>query len=457
MIRSLVLLINMLVMLFLSVFTGEEVTLNLKAPREVSAGSEFDVVVTLNKGSFESFARYQQELPRGLSAQLVESSNASFTFEDQKVKFIWLRLPIDKEFKISYRVKVDERLKGQFNLKGLFSYIDGNERKSSQVSIDNILIQPSSRIDPNLIVDISEFQRVIPAQPPVSLLASNVKVARQTPFYTGEANDMAVKLLVNKGNTEKFAKIEEDIPQGYTAEALQTRDAIFTFKDNKAKFLWMSLPSDKRFIVSYRLMPVTGQGETDLKIKGTFSFIVNDVTRVIDIIQRDADFSNLDPSYLDNILASIPTNEVTPSDTKGTPTSVSYTASEGGKEFEVKYQKIEEKPRTISKPIELDKQHMLEPEEGVYYRVQIAAGHKLVDIKRYFKRYKITEDVRTEKHEGWFKYSIGSFPQYIEARDYRIKLWNTTAIDDAFVAAYNNGVRITVQEALMITNQKWYR
>jgi hypothetical protein len=447
----------MLVMLFLSVFTGEEVTLNLKAPREVSAGSEFDVVVTLNKGSFESFARYQQELPRGLSAQLVESNNASFSFEDQKVKFIWLRLPTDKEFKISYRVKVDERLKGKFDIKGLFSYIDGNERKSSQVSVDNILIQPSTRIDPNLIVDISEFQRVIPAQPPVSLLASNVKVARQTPFYTGEANDMSVRILVNKGNTEKFAKIEEDIPQGYTAEALQTRDAIFTFKDNKAKFLWMNLPSDKRFIVSYRLMPINGQGEVDLKIKGTFSFIVNDVTRVIDIIQRDADFSNLDPSYLDNILASIPTNEITPSELRGSATSTSYTAGEGGKEFEVKYQKIEDKPRTSAKPIELDKQHMLEPEEGVYYRVQIAAGHRLVDIKRYFMRFKITEDIRTERHEGWIKYSIGSFPQYKEARDYRTKLWSTTAIDDAFVAAYNNGVRITVQEALMITNQKWYR
>ncbi len=457
MIRSFVLLMNMVVMLFLNIFTGEEVSLNMRVPTEVSAGSEFDVVVTLKKGEFESFARYLQELPRGLSAQLIEASNASFTFEEQKVKFIWLRLPAENEFKISYRIRIDERLKGRFNLKGEFSYIDKNDRKYSETKIDNITILPSSRIDPNLIVDISEFQKTIPAQAPVSLLASNVKVARQTPFFTGESNDMAVRILVSKGNTEKFAKIEEEIPQGYRAEALQTRDAIFTFKDNKAKFLWMNLPTDQHFTVAYKLSPEDGTGQTELKIKGTFSFIVNEITKVIEIVQRDADFTNLDARYLESFLATIPSSEISPVMTTSTPTSATFTGADGGKEFEVKYQKIEDKPRPTGRVVELDKQYMLEPEEGVYYRVQIAAGHRLVDIKRYFRKYKITEDIRTEKHEGWYKYSIGSFAEYVAARDYRVKIWNTTPIDDAFVAAYNNGTRITVQEALMITNQKWYK
>lgn len=459
MVKHIVVLLNLLGVIIANILFPSDISLQVKAPSEVTAGTEFDIEITLNKSGAESFARFQQELPRGLTAQVVNNNNASFAFEEQNVKFIWLRLPADDQITIAYKVKVDERLKGSFSLEGLFSYIDGNDRKSVEVDAKQISIKPSPTVNPNLIVDISEFQQVVPYQPPVSLLASNIRCIRQTPAFTDEGNDMLVNILVNRGNADKFAKIEEDIPAGYTAEAISTRDAIFTFKDQKAKFLWMNLPPEPRFVVNYRLTPTNGTGTTELPLTGTFSFILNEVTQVIDIIQRDVDLSNLDPKHLDGIIASSPSQSVNTPTSTTVPTSSSYTGADGGRELQVQYQEIVDKrPRTsASKKVELDVAYLLEPEEGVYYRVQIAAGHRLVDIERYFERLKIKEDVRTERHEGWYKYSIGSFGEYKLARDRRNDIWSTTPIDDAFVAAYNNGKRITVQEALMITNQQWYK
>ncbi len=444
-------LYNLVGITLLSFLIGNDVALNVNVPKAVNAGSEFDVEVILKKGNLSGFARLQQDLPMGLTAQLVESSLGDFSFDEQKLRFVWLRLPEGKEMRLVYRVKVDERLKGSFTLKGTFAYVDNNERKTAEFQTSTISINPSTRIDPNLIVDINEFQTIIPPQAPVGFVASNVRCIRQTPIPSGAENDYLVKLLVNKGNAQKFAKIEEDVPEGFTAEAIETKDAVFTFKDQKVKFLWMNLPAEPRFVVSYKLIAPDGKGNITVSLKGTFSYLVGEATRVIDIIQKDIDLTNIDPAALDGLISST-------FSTEGANIISGFTPySEGGIDIPIEYKKIEDKPKRKAKP-EFDMEpFMLMPEKGVYYRVQIAAGHKPIDIKRYFTRYNIKYDVRTEKHEGWYKYSIGSFKEYKDARDFRILIWNSTRINDAFVTAYNNGTRITVQEALMITSQKWYR
>ena len=425
-------------------FIFSDVSIEMNTPEQVEAGDEIYVEITLDKSDFDSFARFQQEIPAGLTPIPVNTANADFSYKDQKLKFIWLKLPAEQKLTISYKLHVDQRLKGTFNLNGTFSYIANNERKSVELDPKYIAINPSSTINPKLIVDINDFKNLVAPAQKAKPGVNQVQCIRQTPYLAQGSNEYQVNLLVNKGNKEKFAKIQEMVPEGYSAVAIESKKAIFTFKDQTVKLLWMNLPADSYFVVTYKLVP--NEGVTDKPtMEGSFSYIENDNTLSINIIEKDVDLQNVSK---ENLLAILSTND-------GTLTEPMDYVQPQDFSGEVKIEIAESALKLIREDTKLT--NMLEPESGIYYRVQIAAGHRPININRYFNKYNLDKEVRTEFHEGWRKYSVGSFYVYKAARDYRIHIWNTTTINDAFVSAYNEGKRITVQEALMVSNHEWYR
>ena len=414
--KYIVLVLNLAGIIIMTLFGGE-ITVTVDAPSQVKAGDEFTVEVTLNKGSIEGFARLQQELPAGFTATPIENGGADFSFDMQKVKFFWLILPKDESIKLKYSVKVDKSVNGTFTIDGLFSYIDG-EKKSTE-------------LEPFTIEVVGGDEAL--AQNNTEQEEGNIIVKRQKP-YINSKGEIIINLLIDKNNLppDQFAKVEEKVPDGYMAVSIIDRDAIFSFKNNEVKFLWMTLPPEKEFLISYKLIPNSGKAKNaDIAINGSFSYIKDGVTQSVDVENTS-----------ENLLAKYGNGNL-PDDlalNTGNNESENTTTPEVKKETPVK-PKVKKKS---TKP--------------VTYKVQIAAGHKpLKSIRRYFRKLKMTERVYTEMHQGWIKYTVGKFDMYKKARDHRVKIWNNTKIDDAFVAAYNNGQRITVQEALMIANQEWYQ
>jgi len=446
--RVFILIINLLVALSADTIFQPGVTLDVQAPAEVNAGTEFDITIVIRKGSLDGFSRLQQSFPAGLKATPSISSNADFEFEEKKVRLIWLRLPSQEEITVVYKIKADERLKGTFTIDSKFSFIDENERKSVSTTSEAINILPSPDIDPSLVVDIADYEDQVVPYIPAASVSGEMACIRQTPALTD--GSYVVNLLVNKETRQKFAKIEEVIPAGYRAVSLNPREAIFTYKGNVAKFLWMNLPADPYFLVTYKLIPETGQGAVPI-LKGKFSYLEGEKTISLDIKQTSLDLASISPSEIGTLLASV--DQPLVAENTGTNEKLIKT-----QETEIK-EKFPRKPteKTGRNKININKAYSLEPQDGIYYRVQLAAGHKAVNIEKYFKKYSLGREVRKEMHEGWHKYSIGSFSEYKEARDYRVHIWNTTEITDAFVSAYNSGTRITVQEALMVANQQWYK
>ena len=443
------------------------VTIKADMPDVIEAGTEITVNVTINKGKLRDFAHFKQTLPDGFTARAVNSANADFRFEDQTVRLTWwLTLPEDNEITFSYNIIADERLTGKIDLNGTFTYVENNERKSVDLQPQLLAIQPSPNVNPAMQIDILDYARLAN----IEAVASKGGIVRQQPVWMDGEKVFLVTLLVIKEANQKYTKIEETIPAGYTAANVDSKNGIFTYKDQVAKFIWMDLPPEPYFTVTYKLIPEEGtpQGPASLHLAGAYSYMLNDRTFTSGIPERKESLAGLNKDQVHTLLREVntqaaeqpvliasstkPAESTTPSTappttTPTTPTKIPSTSSASSV-----------KPITITNTTG----DLLTPESGIYYRVQIAAGHKPVNTQRYFRKYRLEYSVMKEIHDGWLKYSIGSFPEYKDARDYRVHLSNTTTINDAFIAAYNNGNRITVQEALMAVYQtewrtKWYK
>ncbi len=445
MIKSLSICLSLLCGLYV-LQAQDEISVKMDLPSEVTAGQEFLVSVDIEKGSLEEFSRFQQELPAGLTAAQDNSGAADFTFEDQRVRFIWLRLPPEQKLNISYKVMVNERLKGSMTLFGEFSYVENNERRSILIDEADVMIVPSPDIPADQQVDIAEFSTVMASEKAAMASIIDITCIRQTPYPSRTGNDILVNLLVYKKDMNKFAKIEESIPEGFEALSMESRDGLFTFKDGIAKFVWMNLPEVPGFKISYRLIPEAGKTAEGLAISGTLSYIQEGRNIEVDIIQQNIDLSGVNDENMDAVMAAIEKGEAVPV----SPPQKTVTVKPPAEEKPVVKEPVSQRqPVTSGIPTG----QLLPVYDGVYFRVQVAATRKLQDANTAFGKYRLSKPVLIERHQSMYKYSVGSFPNYGQAQQYKNNVVSR-GLKGAFIVSYRNGKRIDIMDAVQATGGK---
>ena len=194
----------------------EQVSFSLDAPDQVTAGQDFEVTLTFRKGMLEDYSRFSQDLPLGFTAENISSPNADFSFSEQRVRIIWLKLPDDQEIEVKYLISVDPRLRGQLDLTGTFAYVVDGERaylNLPEPEVVNILPDPGT--DPSLVVDIQDFPDVVNPPEGAAPDAAFATVIRQEPEI--ESNGLVyITLLIQTPAGTSFLKLEESIPRGYS-------------------------------------------------------------------------------------------------------------------------------------------------------------------------------------------------------------------------------------------------
>lgn len=498
MIKSLFVLVNYLVLAILALILQKiEVTHTL--PAKLNPGESTDVVVTIQKGKIQGFAKLQINVADGLKIEPIDNNGASFTFNDQKAKFIWMSVPTQSSITVKYRLTALPNANGLKNVEGTFSYIDENQRLVYDLPIQQVATG-----------DAEPVQTTTNANP--SNQNAELNVGRKvTPLENGRFN---VELNIQKSGIEGFAKLQEQIPADYTAAGKDLNGAVFNIVDQKVKFVWFSIPESETIMVSYEMIPVIKDAPLNFEIDGEFSFLVNNETKAIPVTgdyskvteetlqaattDIDEHFEELDKiaqaqesaiqeeqnKTVENIEQAVDETEINAELTRQQEELASQQAKEKAeaelaaanakaaataekeklaKENEARLAQekalAEVKTKEVSEAAATTTAASVSkapnPDVSVTYRVQITAGKKVVDKAYFSERHKFSGEFMLENHQGWVKYTTGKFTNYQGARNHRNELAANHNFPGPFVAAYNDGERITVQEALMISNQKW--
>ena len=465
---------NMLALLVTQVFFSPDVMVKMDAPAKVKQGEQITISITINKGSIAGVGHMKQELPAGFNNVVVlDAKGAEFKYlaEDNVVKFTWISLPADQEFTVSYKFSVDpSMINGNVALGGKFSYVLDNQKQTFELPSQTIMvgeeataastttIEPETTTvatttpettavataTPETTAVTTTTPEVTAAQPETTAVATTTtpETTTTTPVATTttptetkiapavtasrtivgspEAGmEFTVEVNVMKDGMKGFARVQETLPAGLTAMSLENKGGTFSFIDGKVKIIWDNLPAEEELKVSYRIA-VSDNASGDMTINGSFSYVDNNDPQKAEIA---ATTISVKPKT--TMATNTNTTSTTPDNTTQTPpdnTTVATTSS-----------------------------------NKVDYKVQICALSKVQRSTSYFEsKYGISGKVGMEFHEGWKKYTSGKYSQYKDARDYRETV-RIKGIESPFVTAYNNGKRITVQEALMVSSQQWIR
>lgn len=449
-----------------SIFFGDPVTLKTNFPPNAKAGTEFTAEITINKGTVAGFAKFQLELPQGFTAKESDSKGGSFSLTNQTAKIIWTSVPSDAEFTIKITIMADAAAAGEKIVTGKFSYIENNAKQQVEISPATINVQNESAVVTNTntvtpetntvaatTTDTSKkpFTKPDEATSPVSI-NRNITAGKSPDTYE-------VELKVKKDGIKGFAKLVEKTPDGFIAIGGKTDGATFTFSgaDHTGKFIWTSIPQQEELTVSYKLMPKKGASiPNPASVEGEFSYLDNQETKKMAVARQELG----QPAVTTNIV--VETNTVTPTETTVTQNTVAATTTTTTTD-PVNTNTTSTVATNTTEPVNTQTTvaNNTQPDvnvqknSNVHFSVQVGAFRNGVNVDALSARYSLS-GVSTEMHEGYTKCITGKHEAYKSARDARETI-KSKGVSDAFVTAYNTGRRITVQEALMITSQRWIR
>ncbi|HRZ42488.1 MAG TPA: hypothetical protein P5228_07285 [Bacteroidales bacterium] len=169
-------------LLSLAVARAQDVKVTQMVPLHCKTGEKCTVEIEIEKKGVEGFARIQQPLPEGFTATLLQDGGADFSFDKQKVSFIWLNLPATPVIRVSYQISVRADISGAFTLTdGVFSFIQDTKIQKTPIPPATMEVNMKPGTPVAAQQEARPLEPVVAAQKPADQDPSKVAVDRNAP------------------------------------------------------------------------------------------------------------------------------------------------------------------------------------------------------------------------------------------------------------------------------------
>jgi len=237
-----------------------------------------------------------------------------------------------------------------------------------------------------------------------------------------ESNGSAtVTLIMPEVEKGSFVKWSEYIPEGCTCTVLDSDGSSARQTATELIFLWFEVQASRGLHPTYSLRCPDDVDNRSLTFDGMAEVAFGTGTNTYHIAGVEW---NAPPTERNEIMESPQITATTPAAAPAAPEASTAPT----------------RPQTTS---------------GVEFAVQLLANHRDLTHDELVEFLGYTQPLHMERLDGWHKYVTDSHDSYAQARSSRNNIWATTNAQDAFVTAQLEGQRITVQEALLLSNQTW--
>lgn len=240
----------------------------------------------------------------------------------------------------------------------------------------------------------------------------------------GTTVDADVKII--KGAVGNFAKYQLDVPTGYVVSATDAKSGNFTFENQRAKIVWVSVPGEPEFTIKLKI-----QANSNATNPGTFSqkfyYLENSEKKEVEAA----------PVVITIGGASSTAATTLPTETQPVTTSTPVETQPVTTSTPVETKPVETKP-VETKPVETAKTKPATStsETGMTFRVQLGAYTNEPSKSKFSGAGKVNIDLIN----GMYKVTVGNFNSLDEAVRFRDELKSKGY--SGFIAKYKNGVRI---------------